>query len=129
MKHLAIIFACAALASLVGCGGSSNNIKSVLVNPQQAQGSGPGGAVGFTATGTFPNNQSRPLTSLDGLMWSSSDPSIATIGSSSGQALCQAAGGVTITAAVPSDLTFQGGGHTSSQSVKGTATLQCTVGA
>ena len=128
MKYAFTLFACATLALLVACGGSNNNIQSVQVSPAQGEGSGPNSAVNFTATGTFPNNQSRLLTSQDGLMWSSSNSAVATINPLTGQAVCVTPGSVTITAAVPSDLTFQGGPHSSSRTVNGTASLQCTNG-
>jgi hypothetical protein len=128
MKYAFTLLACATLALLLACGGSNNSIQSVQVSPQQGIGSGPNSGVNFTAMGTFPNNQSRLLTSQDGLMWSSSDSAIATINLLTGQAVCVTQGSVTITAAVPSDLTFQGGAHSSATTVKGTASLQCTIG-
>jgi len=127
VKYLLTMVACAGIAMLVACGGSADTIQSVQVNPQQAQGTAPNGAVGFTATGSFKNNQSRLLTSEDGLMWSSSNATVATINSLTGQATCLTAGTTTITAAVPSDLVFGVGGHTSSTTVNGTASLQCTL--
>ncbi len=127
MKYLITAFACAVLAVFSACGGSSNTIKSVQVSPQNAQGNAPDGTVGFTANGTFDSGQSRLLTSQDGLAWSSSNTAIATINPATGQAICLTDGTVTITAGVPSDLTFQGGGHTSSMNVNGTSSLQCTL--
>jgi hypothetical protein len=127
MKPVLILIACAALAMLLACGGSSDTIQSVQVSPQQAQGNAPNGAVNFTATGTFKNNQSRLLTSQDGLMWSSSNATVATINSLTGQATCLTAGSTIVTASVPSDLTFQVGGHGSSNTVTGTASLQCAL--
>ena len=112
---------------LLACGGSSDTIQSVQVSPQQGQGTVPNGVANFTATGTFKNNQSRLLTSQDGLMWTISDSSIATINSFTGQATCLTVGSATVTASVPSDLTYQVGGHGSSSTVTGTASLQCTV--
>ncbi len=126
MKYLGIVFVCAALALFSACGGSSNTIKSVQVSPQNAQGNAPDGTVGFTADGTFESGQSRLLTSQDGLAWSSSNTTIATINPATGQATCLTDGTVTITAGVPSDLTYQGGGHNSSMNVNGTSSLQCT---
>jgi len=125
MKHLAIILICATLAFFSACGGSSNTIQSVQVNPPQGQGTAPGGAVGFIANGTFQQGQSRLLTSEDGLSWSSSNTTVATINSLTGQAICQSGGVTTITGAVPSDLQFGPSGHTSSNTVKGTASLTC----
>jgi hypothetical protein len=126
MRHLVIALVCTALALFSACGGSSNTIKSVQVSPQDAQGNAPNGTVGFTANGTFENGQSRLLTSQDGLAWSSSNIVIATINPATGQATCLTDGTVTITAGAPSDLTYQGGGHTSSMNVNGTSSLQCT---
>jgi hypothetical protein len=127
MKYVVTLIACFALALLLACGGSSDSIQSVQVSPPQGQGTAPNGAVGFTATGTFKNSQSRLLTSQDGLQWSSSDTNVATINNLTGQAICMTGGSAIITARVPSDLTFQGGGHTSSNSVSGTAGLQCVL--
>lgn len=127
MKHVLILIACAAVAMLLACGGSSDTIQSVQVSPQQAQGTAPNGAVNFTATGTFKNDQSRLLTSQDGVMWSSSNATVATINSLTGQATCLTAGSAIITATVPSDLTYQVGGHGSSNTVTGTAGLACTL--
>jgi hypothetical protein len=127
MKNFIATLACAALALFSACGGSSDTIVSVQVSPPQAQGTAPSGAVNFTAAGTFKNNQSRALTSQDGLVWSSSDSTVATINSTTGQATCLTSGTAIITATVPSDLTFQVGGHGSSNTVSGTASLQCTL--
>jgi len=126
MRYALTMLASAVLALLLACGGSSDTIVSVQVSPPQAQGNAPNGAVNFTATGSFKNSQSRLLTSQDGLMWSSSNTAVATINPLTGQATCLSDGTVTITAAVPSDLTYQGGGHTSSTNVDGTASLQCS---
>lgn len=127
MRYAFTLVAVAAIALLAACGGSSDNIVSVQVSPQQAQGTAPSGAVNFTATGTFKNSESRLLSSQDGVTWSSSDSAVATINSLTGQGTCLTAGTAVITAAVPNDLTFQGGGHTSSTKVTGTAGLQCVL--
>jgi hypothetical protein len=127
MRYALSLVALAAVLSLLACGGSSDTIASVQVSPQQAQGTAPNGAVNFTATGTFKNDQSRALNSQDGLQWTSSDTAVATINSLTGQATCLTAGSAVITAAVPSDLTFQVGGHGSSSMVSGTASLQCVL--
>lgn len=127
MKYVLTVIAYAGLAVLFACGGSSDTIVSLQVSPQQAQGNAPNGAVNFTASGTFKNNQSRALTSQDGLLWSSSDTTVATINSLTGQATCLNQGSAIITATVPSDLTYQVGGHGSSSTVSGTAGLQCTL--
>lgn len=129
MKYLFTLVACAGIAVLLACGAGHPTIVSVQVNPQSAMATAPGGELGFTASGTFTNNQSRELTAADGLKWSTSDPTIASIGSNTGQATCNASGTVTITAQAPADLTFQinNGVHNISNNVSGTATLQCNV--
>jgi uncharacterized protein YjdB len=127
MRYARTLVALAAVLSLLACGGSSNNIASIQVSPPQAEGTAPNGAVNFTATGTFQDSQTRLLTTQDGIQWSSSDTAVATINSLTGQATCVAAGSAVITAKVPNDLTFQGGGHTSSTFVTGTAGLQCVL--
>jgi hypothetical protein len=127
MRYAFILVALACMISLVACGGSSDTIVSVQISPQQAQGTAPSGAVNFTANGTFKNNESRMLTSQDGLMWSSSSTAVATINSLTGQATCLTAGSAIVTATVPSDLVFGVGGHNSSSTINGTASLQCVV--
>jgi hypothetical protein len=129
MKYLFTLVAFAGSALLFACGAGHPTIVSVQVNPQTAQATVPNGEVGFTASGTFTNNQSRELTATDGLKWSTSDTSIATIGSNTGQATCVAVGNVTITAQAPADLTFEinNGVHNDSNNVSGTAMLQCVV--
>jgi hypothetical protein len=129
MKYLFTLVACAGIAVLLACGAGHPTIVSLQVNPQSAQATAPGGEVGFTATGTFTNNKSRDLNATDGLKWSTSDSNIASIGSNTGQATCNASGTVTITAQAPADLTFEinNGVHNDSQNVAGTATLQCNV--
>lgn len=129
MKDLFTLFACAGIAVLLACGAGHPTIVSVQVNPQSAMATVPGGEVGFTATGVFKNNQSRELTAADGLKWSTSDATIASIDSNTGQATCNASGTATITAQAPADLTFEinNGVHNTSNNVSGTATLQCNV--
>ncbi len=126
MKYFARLIALAGIALIAACGGGHPTIVSVQVNPQQGQANVPGGEVGFTASGTFTNNQSRELTATDGLKWSTSDGNIAGIDSNTGQATCDASGTVTITATAPADLTFDGV-HNGSTNVSGTATLSCLV--
>lgn len=129
MKFLFTLVACAGIAVLLACGAGHPTIVSVQVNPQSAMAIAPGGELGFTATGTFTNNKSRELTAADGLKWSTSDSNIASIGSNTGQATCNASGTVTITAQAPADLTFEinNGVHNISNNVSGAATLQCNV--
>ena len=127
MRYAFTLVALAGVLLLLACGGSSDTIVSVQVSPQHGQGTAPNGAVNFSATGTFKNDQSRALNSQDGLMWTSSDTAVATVNSLTGQATCLTAGSTVITATVPSDLTYQVGGHGSSSTVSGTAGLQCTL--
>ena len=129
MKYLFTLVACAGIAVLLACGAGHPTIVSVQVNPQSANATAPGGEVGFTATGVFKNNQSRELNATDGLKWSTSDSTIASIDSNTGQATCNASGTVTITATVAADVTFEinNGVHNTSTNVTGTAMLQCTV--
>lgn len=129
MKYLFTLIACVGIAVLLACGAGHPTIRSVQVNPQSAMGTAPGGEIGFTATGIFDNNQSRELNATDGLKWSTSDSTIASIDSNTGQATCNASGMVTITAMAPADLTFEinNGVHNTSTNVSGTATLQCSV--
>lgn len=129
MKYPFTLVACAGIAVLLACGAGHPTIVSVQVNPQSANATAPGGEVGFTATGVFKNNQSRELTAVNGVKWSTSDTTIAGIDSNTGPATCNASGTVTITAQAPADLTFQinNGVHNLSTNVSGTATLQCTV--
>jgi hypothetical protein len=127
MRYAFTLIASAGLVLLLACGGSSDTITGVQVSPPQGQGTAPKGQVNFTASGTFKNDQSRPLTSQDGLQWSSSDTTVASINALTGQATCLTGGSSVITASVPNDLTFQGGGHQSSTSVSATAGLQCVL--
>jgi hypothetical protein len=129
MKYLFTFLVCAGMAVLLACGAGHPTIVSVNVNPQSAMGTAPGGEIGFTAVGVFANNQSRELNAADGLKWSTSDSTIASIDSNTGQATCNAVGMVTITAKAPANLTFtiNNGFQQSSNNVSGTATLQCTV--
>ncbi len=129
MKYFATTVALAGIAVILACGAGHPTIVSLQVNPQTAMATAPGGELGFTATGTFTNNQSRELTAADGLKWSTSDATIASIGSNTGQATCNASGTVTVTAQAPANLTFtiDNGFQQSSNNVSGTATLQCNV--
>ena len=129
MKFSFTLLALAGFAIILACGAGHPTIVSLQVNPQSAQATAPGGEVGFTATGTFTNNQSRELSAADGLKWSTSDSNIASIDSNTGQATCNASGTVTVTATAPADLTFEvnNGVHNTSNNVSGTASLQCNV--
>ena len=109
----------AVAALLIGCGAGHLKIVSITVTPTI------GGApiipptdVEFTATATFDNQSSGELTDADGLAWTTSNSTIATI-DSDGSATCIAPGAVTITATAPSEL------NNTSINVSGTAQLTC----
>ncbi len=75
----------------------------------------------------FENRQSRNLTSADGAAWSTSDTSIASIDSSTGQATCNTPGTVAITVRVPAGVTLtpKSESQHTSDDVTGMANLQC----
>jgi Bacterial Ig-like domain (group 2) len=128
MKYFGMTLACAAVALFLACGAGHPDLKSIQVNPQQAQALSPRGEVGFTAMGIFSNNDSRELTAVDGAKWISSNNFVASIGSNTGQATCLAPGTVTITVTAPVNLnlTTNNGINNTSSKVSGTATLVCT---
>jgi uncharacterized protein YjdB len=109
-------------AALVGCGSDRATLTSVTVSPQQATGTATVGKVIFTATANFSNNTQRQLGTGDGVRWSSSDNSTATIDNSGG-ASCLNNGLVTITATEPANT----GANNTSQDMSGTATLKCLL--
>jgi hypothetical protein len=127
MKYLGITLACAGVALALACGAGHPTIQSVQVSPQNAQAQSPNGEVGFTARGTFANGDSRELTAVDDLDWITSNNTIATVDSTTGQATCKAPGTVIVTVQVPADLeiTVNNGVHNTSNKVSGTATLVC----
>ena len=105
----------------IRCGSGSPKVVSLALNPQTANATAIlSRSVLFTATATFDNNSSRQVSANDGLAWSTSAPSIATI-DVNGTATCMAVGQVTITATVPSDLN----GNGNAAKVIGTAQLNC----
>ncbi len=111
----------------VGCGAGHPTIASITVSPGTATAPiNPPTDVQFTATATFDNNSSRELTVADGLTWTTSSSTIATI-STGGSATCLAVGQVTVTATAPSqlNLTINNGINNTSQNVAGTAQLSC----
>ncbi len=115
----------------IACGSGHPTITSITVTPQTATSPlTPRSDVQFTATATFTNNKSRELTVADGLTWSSSNTSIATI-NDNGSATCMASGQVTITAQAPADLnlTINNGINNTSPKVSGTAQLDCVPSA
>jgi len=113
---------------LPGCGAGHPTITKITVAPATATATSfPQTSVGFTATGTFTNNQSRMLGVSDGLSWQSSNINSVSI-NSLGSATCKAPGTVTITASAPANLQFTVGTgvNNTSMTVSGTATLNCT---
>ena len=72
--HLAVLPLVLLAIFVVGCGAGHPTLTKVTVAPATATAtSSPQTAVGFTATGTFANNQSRTLNVADGLTWQSSN--------------------------------------------------------
>ena len=113
---------------LAGCGAGHPTITKITVAPATATATSvPQTAVGFTATGTFANNQNRMLGVSDGLTWQSSNINLVSI-NSLGKATCKAPGSVTITASAPANLQFTVGTgvNNTSMTISGTASLNCT---
>jgi hypothetical protein len=109
--------------TLIGCGSNDHpTLTSVSVSPQQATGTATVGKVQFTATGNFSNNTNRQLTSTDGVIWSTSDTTTATI-DSSGAASCLNNGTVSVTATEPANT----GANNTPNDESGTATLKCLL--
>lgn len=112
----------------IGCGAGHPTITSITVTPGTASAATSSqGNVGFSASGTFTNGQSRMLTVGDGLSWSSSNVGVASI-SSLGLSSCLMPGTVTITASAPANLQFTigSGVNNTSAKVTGTGMLTCT---
>ncbi len=106
---------------LVACG-EDHHLTSMSVSPSSASAaSSSHGQAAFAATGTLNNGSSRALDASDGLIWSTSDSTIATI-DSNGAATCMAPGTVTITGTAPRNLAK----GSTSNAVSGTATLTCS---
>jgi hypothetical protein len=115
-------------AVFIGCGAGHPTITSITVTPATASApTSSQGQVGFSASGTFTNHQSRLLTVGDGLSWSSSNVAVVSI-TSLGLATCKMAGTVTITASAPANLQFTVGSgvNNTSATVTGTGMLTCT---
>jgi len=125
MKHVTFCVVCMYLALLLGCGAGNPSLDSIQVDPHQAEATSPRGQQGFTATGIFSNNSTRMLGSGDNLDWTSSNDLIASIDTTSGQAICRAPGTVTITVTAPDDVTLNGSGGHSQRKVVATAMLVC----
>ncbi|HVO62023.1 MAG TPA: Ig-like domain-containing protein [Terriglobales bacterium] len=124
MKYLPFLLLSVALT--VACGAGHPNLKSISVNPGSAA-ANTDGPLGFTATGIFTDNSSRTLTPADGLSWRSSNTGIASI-DDAGLATCHSGGQVTITASAPVNLqlTVNNGIDNTAQTIRGTASLNCT---
>ncbi len=124
------VFVLSALTvAMVACGAGHPTISSLVVTPATATAPvTPRTDVQYTATATFTDKSSRELSVADGLTWTTSNSSIATI-SDTGSATCLAVGQVTVTATAPSDLTItvSNGLSNTSPKVSGTATLSCLV--
>jgi hypothetical protein len=129
MKFRALELLCLIAASgfLIACGAGHPTITSITVSPATASaGVNPPQDVQFTATAIFNNNTSRELTIADGLTWSTSNNTIATI-SDNGSATCKVVGQTNVTAQAPAELnlTVNNGVNNTSPQVTGTAQLTC----
>lgn len=128
-RALQVLFICASAATWMACGAGHPTITRLTVSPQTASAPvSPPTDVQYTVTATFDNNTSRDLTVADGLTFSSSNTSIATV-NDNGSANCVGVGPVTITAKAPSELnlTINNGIDNTSPKVSGTAQLNCTA--
>lgn len=126
-RALQLLCICGAAVGWIACGAGHPTITSITVTPATATSPlTPQSDVQYTATATFTNNNSRELTAADGLSWSTSNATIASI-NDNGSATCKAQGQVTITAKAPADLnlTINNGVNNTSPNVTGTATLNC----
>ena len=61
----------------------------------------------FTASGTYSDGSSRPLTAADGLTWTSAEPSIVRIDAATGEATAESPGGPVAIAAAAAGVTGQ----------------------
>ena len=125
--YIALLSLLLATAVFIGCGAGHPTITSISVTPATATAATSSqGNVGFSASGTFTNHQSRLLTVGDGLAWKSSDVTVASI-TSLGLSTCLKPGTVTITASAPANLQFTigSGVNNTSATVTGTASLTC----
>lgn len=130
-RALQVLCVCAVSVGWMACGAGHPTITKITVTPQTATSPlGPQSDTVFTANATFTNNTGRELTQADGLTWSTSNNTIATI-NDNGSAECKAQGQVTITAQAPADLnlTINNGINNTSPKVTGTAQLNCVPGA
>jgi Bacterial Ig-like domain (group 2) len=118
---------CGLVCGSIACGAGHPTITRITVSPATATSPiTPPSDVQYTATATFTNNTSRDLTVADGLTWSSSNDTTASI-NDTGSAACKGIGQVTITATAPADLnlTVNNGINNTSPNVTGTAQLNC----
>ena len=128
-RALQVLCICGIAACWIACGAGHPTITAITVSPATASAPvSPPTDVQYTATATFTNNSSRELTVADGLTWSTSDTSLATI-STNGSATCVGVGQVTVTAQAPANLniTVNNGVNNTSPNVTGTAQLTCTA--
>ena len=130
-RALQVLCICSVAAGWMACGAGHPTIQTITVSPHTASSPlSPRSDTQYTATATFTTNSSRELNIADGLTWSSSNTSVATI-NDNGSATCLAQGQVTITAQAPADLnlTINNGINNTSPKVTGTAQLNCVPGA
>jgi len=128
-RALQVLFISITAVAWLGCGAGHRTITQLTVSPQMASSPvSPPTDVQYTVTATFDNNTSRELTVADGLTWSTSNTSIATI-SDNGSATCVGVGLVNITAQAPAelDISVNNGVNNTSPKVTGTAQLNCTA--
>ncbi|HUI84764.1 MAG TPA: Ig-like domain-containing protein [Candidatus Binatia bacterium] len=128
-RALHVLCICVLAAAWIACGAGHPTITHLTVAPQMGTAPvSPPTDVQYTATATFSNNTNRELSVADGLTWSSSNTSIATI-SDNGSATCIAVGQVTITAKAPTELniTVNNGIDNTSPKITGTAQLTCNA--
>lgn len=128
-RPLHLLVLAALTIAMIACGAGHPTISSITVTPATATAPiSPRTDVQYTATATFTDKSSRELSVADGLTWTTSNSSVATI-SDTGSATCLAVGQVTITATAPSDLTItvNNGVNNTSPKVNGTAQLSCVV--
>ena len=128
-RVLQSIFVFAVALGWIACGAGHPRITKLTVSPQTATTTiSPPTDVQYTVTATFDNNSSRELTIADGLTWSTSNNSVATI-SDNGSASCVAVGQVTITAQAPTELniTVDNGIDNTSPKITGNAQLTCNA--
>src|SRR5882757_4300676 len=101
MQRLSYSLALLSILALVGCGGGNSGssttpvLQAITVTATKLS-AVPGHMQQFTATGAYSSGPSKDLTSS--VMWSSSDTSVASIGSTGGLVTASATGTTTIKA-------------------------------